>query len=320
MLSIPNTTTAAAYNTPGATTTFPPEVGAGTPFVQGFLVIANATVFVSVLKGRAAGQAVWTPDVLQAPSLLPIAVDRLATPGDRIFAVRFRDGVSGTHAQVFGALFQEGEVAFTPGTEFTTKITAGGGSGSPVANIVPTPLASFPPAGPVDGDLCVLELPATFDPLGGKKLRWMLSYNAGDAVWDAITGAGLYAEVLTLETSSSTVYGDLTTVGPSITLPRPGDYEVTVGASMDIVQNVAGCTGLMAYQGAGIAAASDNDAAISGQANAVVNRYPGGASVRTREKVGLTTASALVAKYRIITGNSVDFQSRFMVVRPLRLT
>lgn len=238
-----------------------------------------------------------------------------------VYGVRFRNFTPGKVAVVQANAYFVGEAVpegnLPSNVVFTTAGQTGGGLTS---NVAPTPLASFPPVGPLDGDICVLELPSTYDPVGGKKIRWILSYNAGDAVWDVIGGPSLYAEVLTLETSTSTSYGDLATVGPSITPPRPGDYEVTIGASMDIVMNVAGCTGLMAYQGAGIAAASDNDAAISAQANAAVARYPGGASTRSREKTSLTTVSALVAKYRIIAGNSVDFQNRFMILRPIRIT
>lgn len=127
MLAIPNTTTTALYTDVGAAQFPATEAGGSTPFVQGFAIIANAAVFVSVLKGRP-GAVSWTQDTLIAPTTLPLTVDRLSkTEPQYIFGVRFRDGVAGTHAQVFGALFQAGELAFIPGSDFTSTVSAGGG-------------------------------------------------------------------------------------------------------------------------------------------------------------------------------------------------
>ena len=42
----------------------------------------------------------------------------------------------------------------------------------------------------------------------------------------------MFAAIATDETTTSATYVDLATVGPSITVPRAGDYEVTFGATM----------------------------------------------------------------------------------------
>lgn len=126
MLVIPNTTTVAGENSVGFTT-FPPEGSALTPYVAGFLVVANASAFISVRKGPDAGQAQWTPYALTSPTLVPISTDRSGRHNaDRIFGVKFLDGLPGTHAQVFGALFQAGEAGFVPTGQFLGTISSGG--------------------------------------------------------------------------------------------------------------------------------------------------------------------------------------------------
>lgn len=135
MLQIVNTTTTANYSDPGAAVFPSDEQGMITPYVQGFVIVANASVFASVRK-----RGVWTPDTLLAPTTLPINVDRQTSDPDYIYGVRFRDGVAGTHAQVFGALFQAGEPSLLPGTDFTSTVSASGsvsGSGALITGIIP---------------------------------------------------------------------------------------------------------------------------------------------------------------------------------------
>jgi hypothetical protein len=126
-LAIPNTTTQATYV---AATTFPVEQGAGTPFASGYLVIANNSATVSVLRGTGQGSASWGPDFSYAPTTLPLSAGLDPTSGkirDFIFGVRARDEVAGTHAQVFGGLFQLGDVTLNPGNQFTGTVSPSGG-------------------------------------------------------------------------------------------------------------------------------------------------------------------------------------------------
>jgi hypothetical protein len=175
-------------------------------------------------------------------------------------------------------------------------------------------LASFPPAGPIDGQQAILELPSTYDPVGGKKIRWAFAFNSGDAVWDFIGGPALYAEVQTSEGTASTVYAALTTAGPSIVLPRPGDYTVVHGAAMSASAN--GLVGYMSYD-IGATGAVDADAASAGVGSATAVTI---AAARAREKAGLT-AVTLTAKYKGANQpGTATFASRWLKVTPVRIT
>lgn len=129
MLAIPNTTTTASYDATGAAAFPATDSGALTPYASGFLFVANNPAFVSIRKGRTSGSSgVWAPEVLVQPTMVPLTT----TPGppgatDFIFGVRARDGVAGSHAQVFGALFQPGEASFVPSGQFNGTVSPSGG-------------------------------------------------------------------------------------------------------------------------------------------------------------------------------------------------
>ena len=104
----------------------------------------------------------------------------------------------------------------------------------------------------------------------------------------------LYSEVTTVQSTSSGTFTDLGTVGPSITLPIAGDYDVTIGCRAYSAS--AGTAALMSYD-IGATPASSNDsldfycgAVVGGVASTV------GHSTRTRRKTGLG-AVTLTAKY-----------------------
>lgn len=125
MLVIPNTTTVATEQTAGFQS-FPPDAGALTPFSAGYLFVANASAQVSIRKGPQA-PGVWTPYALVSPTLIPLSTDRggRKTP-DYIWGVKALDAAAGTHAQIFGALFQAGEAGFVPSAQFGGTIAASG--------------------------------------------------------------------------------------------------------------------------------------------------------------------------------------------------
>ena len=94
-----------------------------------------------------------------------------------------------------------------------------------VAAAVPSFVTSLP-VGATDGQ----EIYYQADAANG--IIWHLRYNAGSASaykWEFVGGSELSSEVITQETTTSSVYVALTTPGPSITLPLAGDYDVTIG-------------------------------------------------------------------------------------------
>lgn len=76
--------------------------------------------------------------------------------------------------------------------------------------------------------------------------------------WAFQGGPPMYAEVLTSQTTTNVGYVDLTTVGPSITIPFAGWYEITFGA--DVKSSAADVVTKVAVK-LGAAATSDNDSA-----------------------------------------------------------
>lgn len=230
-----------------------------------------------------------------------------------VYGIRFRNFTPGKVAVVQANAYFVGEAVpegnLPSNVVFTTAGQTGGGLTS---NVAPTPLASFPPAAPNDGDICVLELPSAYDPVGGKKIRWILQYNASDLVWDFLGGPPLYAEVQTQENDANAAYGDLATIGPVQTIPRAGDYIISVGHGLS---NNTGNIGFMAYSGAGISA-SDADAAATENVTLTAEI----SAVRERMKTSLNPAgSSVTAKYRF-GNNSVFHQHRWMRITPVRIT
>ena len=183
-------------------------------------------------------------------------------------------------------------------------------AGGTALNIPAIALAAFPPAAPVDGDSYWLTLAASFDPIGAKAMRWLVTYDATAAMWD-VAGAPLYNEVVTSETTASAAYVALATAGPAITLPRPGDYQVEIGV---LTRDIGGTNyiGRMSYDIGGVGA-------VDADSIEPTIGFGGFQSSRIREKVGLT-AVTLTAKYRSDGVRSPTFQDRYIQVTPMRIT
>lgn len=161
------------------------------------------------------------------------------------------------------------------------------------------------------------------DPAIGQEIRFQSAAMAGLAIpivwglvfdgtkWLFTGGNPRYDEVNTGgENVSSTTYTDLTTVGPQITLPLAGDYDVEIGGSMR--SNVDGDLSFMSYQIGGTGA-TDAD---SVQTSSVRQNH----LTHPRRKTGLAAVS-LVAKYKA-TGSGPPvgrFYDRWMRVTPVRL-
>ncbi len=163
MLPIPNTTTTATENVAGAAIFPATDSGALTPYASGFLIVSNASARVSIRKGRTSGSSgSWTPYTLVQPTLIPFTTALGEANPEYIYGVKAIDGVAGTHAQVFGAFFQKGEAAFTPGSQFLGTVSPGGGF-TPTAPVTAgTALVTFPAGSSMSNVLVVNHgLPAT---------------------------------------------------------------------------------------------------------------------------------------------------------------
>jgi hypothetical protein len=159
-----------------------------------------------------------------------------------------------------------------------------------------------------DGDEVYLEVDSS------NGVIWHLRYVAAEGTykWRFLGGPPLFSQVLTSEGTGSGSYTALATAGPSIALPRAGDYMVQHGAQISNGTDAQG--GMMSYD-IGAAAASNNDAIQvrgggSGQAIA--------SAARENRKTGLTTVT-LTAKYLSPGTGTAVFANRFMCVRPVRI-
>jgi hypothetical protein len=123
--------------------------------------------------------------------------------------------------------------------------------------------------------------------------------------WEFQGGGQLSAEIATNEATSSTTYGDLATVGPSIASPLAGDLLVEVGAGLSAAS--VGVSMLAAVKRGG-GATSDNDALI----------YAGGWNTPTFRQItmtSMTAATVLKVQYRVSSGSG-NAEKRTLRVTP----
>lgn len=143
---------------------------------------------------------------------------------------------------------------------------------------------------------------------------WLLQYVAAKSSnkWVFLGGSAAYAEVATLESTTSATYVALTTAGPSVAIPVAGNYTVTVEATVNTVTSSGVC--YMSYDIGGTGAV-DADALYYDSGSASAN----GCSVgRSKAKTGLT-AVTLTAKYHADGTNSSSFEKRRMSVVPIAI-
>jgi hypothetical protein len=96
-----------------------------------------------------------------------------------------------------------------------------------IASLAAPAPSTTPPASPADGDIWYLPADA---PNG---VIWQFRYNAGSASaykWEFVGGSPTRSYVATQESTTNTGSVALTTPGPSLTIPRSGEYSIEVGA------------------------------------------------------------------------------------------
>jgi len=187
---------------------------------------------------------------------------------------------------------------------------------APALNIVTNiPLVTSLPASPVDGQ----EIYYLADATNG--IIWHLRYRAASASaykWEVLGGPPLFSAVDTDQVlgPTATAYQDLATVGPSITLPLAGDYDIELGCRIWMNGNNGAAWHSYAIGGA---APLDSDAIeyFSGNSNWPPTVAPHSALLR--RKTGLS-AVTLTSKYKVSNAPSAtDFYKRWMKATPVRV-
>jgi hypothetical protein len=173
-----------------------------------------------------------------------------------------------------------------------------------------TGTSSTPPGSPVDG--MIWRLPA----VSASGIYWWFQYDSSQATnkWVFMGGAAMRHEIVTLETTASTAFVDLTTVGPTLTVPRAGDYMLEFG--------VGGASNNTATDGWSVA--PKLGAAATVDADSFVGTNPTGASTvsanGSRKMVKALAASDVVKiQYRALTGGTASFEKRFLFITPVRI-
>jgi len=173
------------------------------------------------------------------------------------------------NAWAAGTAYTPGDVVIHNGVEYIAVNPSTGQTppASPaVAGATVIPLVVVLPSSPFDGQ----EVDFT-DSLTTPTFVWRLRYVAAAPTnkWKFVGGAGLLARIATQEGTSSQSYVDLTTVGPSLTAPLAGEYEVNVMAQHWITAEAATQVRVAAKFGA--AATSDADGAHLAQRTGAVS-------------------------------------------------
>lgn len=122
--------------------------------------------------------------------------------------------------------------------------------------------------------------------------------------------------VNTAETRSSTSYGDLATVGPSVTVTLPSGSALVMWSAQMLNQSAGGRSHMsVAVTGASTQAANDQNV-LGAESNAGGDIYEMGT---IRVYTGLSTGSnTFTAKYRVVTsGTTGRWHNRTLVVFPL---
>lgn len=146
---------------------------------------------------------------------------------------------------------------------------------------------------------------------------WHLKYRAGSSSafkWEVVGGPDLAAEVLTSQTTAATGYVDLTTAGPSLTLPLAGDWIVSHGAQIE----ATGTDRLFASPKFAAVATADANAVSVAVAN-VGAAAQGSSPARTQRVNGRAAGDVVKVQYRTALGTTGTFANRWLTVRPVRL-
>jgi hypothetical protein len=274
------------------------QVGSGKPFV---IQAASGTSDTNLFQiNKSDGTNILTVDTTNAKITLGTAS---ATP---VLLVLGTKNTTGDPTCTSGAIYYNSATS-------QSKVCINGGW-----TAVGVPRVNSLPSTPSDGD----EVYYVADATNG--VVWHLRYNSGSASaykWEYLGGGPLYAEVNTEEATATTgAWVDLTTVGPSITLPLAGDYDFHWGA----IAEWTGAGGSAGIAAAGISIGA-TDPSLSGNPNnpdvavfrgAAANQW---SSVDRQRRKTVSSAST-VAKVRYYTNNlNGDWGSRWLSIVPVRV-
>lgn len=163
------------------------------------------------------------------------------------------------------------------------------------------------PGSPVDGE----EYSYLADDANG--VIWRFKYRSASASsfkWEFIGGPPKLIEVTTSETTNSSSYADLATVGPDYTTPLAGDWLITISATAS--QSTGNNPRWMSFAVGGTAA-SDDDCTSGFRSERVA--MPD----RTSLKTSVAASTLIRCKYKTAGADVGTFSFRRLMVRPVRV-
>lgn len=193
--------------------------------------------------------------------------------------------------------------------EFTVIVTLADGGAVPEVTSLP--------GSPYDGQ--IVDLLADSAGSYGGPFLWRCKYRAataGSYKWHVTGGEALTHFISTGQARASSTFGDLTTVGPTITVPFAGIYVPLVSVYTSVT--VAGAYGLTDVQNGATAA----DQLESNTFQSVAGGAAGAGASNTREQGAITVAAAATVVKMVYRGDNVNnatFYDRRLSLRPVRL-
>lgn len=176
--------------------------------------------------------------------------------------------------------------------------------------ITTSALSGGPPSSPTDGDIWIASA------VDANGTRWMFQYNAGSASlykWEFVGGPPARVVVGTFEFTTTTgSWVDTTTVGPSYTTVRAGDYQVSCEADMS--HSVSG-TKVQAGPALGAGSATDSFAVTAPAASG----YGSGARLNI-PFTGLSASQEIRMRYFSGAAGTMGNGNRVMLVIPVRIS
>lgn len=166
------------------------------------------------------------------------------------------------------------------------------------------------PVAPRDGQECYLLADAATSTV------WHMRYRAATGKWEYVGGRALEARVATSELMALALntWGDVATLGPSITVPLAGDYDLEFGADLIVGSNGQGVQ-------AGIAQAALGNAVAPFIGMVAAIAQVSGSLMTTSSMTALAANQVLRMRYRVqsVAGGTPTVANRWLKIRPWRL-
>ena len=183
------------------------------------------------------------------------------------------------------------------------------GPQGPTGEPVVPPLVDALPASPADGQELYFQRGA----MAAAGVVWHLRYNAASSSpfkWEVLSGTPLLSEVAASETTTSTSYADLATVGPAITAPITGDYVMAFGAGL------GSSTGVTVRASVAFSAAQ----AVNADNILILTGVAGAAGQSSRTLAPKTVVGGQPVKLVYDTdGGTATIQKRWLSLMPVRI-